>query len=74
MTDSLPSNDANNRNPLPLTFILSRQGRGEFWRYSKSFSRLLIPNAKLDNCRFDDYLSMEFNRREVCLYEGEATS
>jgi len=34
---------------FPLTFILSRQGRGEFWRYSKSFSRLLIPNAKLDN-------------------------
>jgi hypothetical protein len=29
MMDSLPSNDENNRNPLPL------DGRGEFWRYSK---------------------------------------
>jgi hypothetical protein len=34
----------------------------------------LIIDIKLDNGRFDDYLSMKLNRREVCLYEGEATS
>jgi hypothetical protein len=43
MMDSLPSNDENNRNPLPP------RGEENFGDIPRSSSRLLIPNANLDN-------------------------
>jgi hypothetical protein len=51
MIDLLPSNDGNNRNPLPLDGEgpLPRRGEENFGDVLRSFSRLLIPNAKLDN-------------------------